>query len=137
MKALQGVQKDTRHSKMTPSLLHSLKVQKGLLGYSSGVNRTRGRMSTFAVVFWLLEGTRKTEPAGHPVTLFPELSMVVLVSVTPTPQYQGQNPGSDKCQASSLYELQASPRPSLPDTESHCILRACGEDGLLGRVLTV
>ena len=42
------------------------------------------RVSTFAVVFWLLEDTRKTEPAGHPVTLFPELSMVALVSVTPS-----------------------------------------------------
>lgn len=87
MKAHQGIQKDTRHSKLTPSLLHSLKVQKGLLGYCSGVNRARGRMSTFAVVFWLLEGSRKAEPDGHPVTLFPELSMVVLVSVTPRPQF--------------------------------------------------
>lgn len=85
MKVLHRVQKDTHHSTLMPSLLRSLKVQKGLLGYSSDINRTRGRISTFAFVFWLSEGTRKPEPASHPVTLFPELSMVIQVFVTPLP----------------------------------------------------
>lgn len=69
MKTLHGVQQDTRHGTLMPSLLRSLKVQKGLLGYSSDINRTRERINTFAFVFWLLEGTRKTEPASHPATV--------------------------------------------------------------------